>query len=261
MKRVFWGCRQAVVNHGWGDATLTASRSLLTRLHRPPISVAASVRWQNTAQHSFDAEHGVDTSGLIWGADLSTNSSNAAWTTAYYGVAPSIFHSVVGHLPASLRGATFIDMGSGKGRAVMLATLYPFGKVVGVELSPELHAIASTNLAAYTHHSPQHAPVELVQGDAAAYAFPDGPLVVYLYHPFCRPVLRQVLANLRVSLEAQPRPAAVIYINAELREMLDRAPFLKCRWSETLEMDAPDLLADRIGSSQEECALYCTPLA
>jgi predicted metallo-beta-lactamase superfamily hydrolase len=94
--------------------------------------------------------------------------------------------------------------------------------------------------------------------DAANYRFPSGPLVVYLYHPFCRPVLEKVLRNLDRSLAEEPRDAAVIYINHELRDALDRAPYLQQAWSATVEMEITDRLADRIGSSREDCALYLT---
>jgi hypothetical protein len=83
-------------------------------------------------------------------------------------------------------------------------------------------------------------------------------LLVYLYHPFCRPVLDKVLRNLGRSLAEEPRSAAVIYINHELRDALDRAPYLKQVWCATVEMDASDRLADRIGSSREDCAVYLT---
>jgi predicted metallo-beta-lactamase superfamily hydrolase len=94
--------------------------------------------------------------------------------------------------------------------------------------------------------------------DAANYRFPSGPLVVYLYHPFCRPVLEKVLRNLGRSLAEEPRDAAVIYINHELRDALDRSPYLQQVWSATVAMDATDRLADRVGSSAEDCAVYLT---
>ena len=40
----------------------------------------------------------------------------------------------------------FVDLGSGKGRTLLLASEYPFRRIVGVELSPKLHRIAKTNV-------------------------------------------------------------------------------------------------------------------
>jgi hypothetical protein len=71
-------------------------------------------------------------------------------------------------------------------------------------------------------------------------------------------VLEKVLRNLGRSLVEERRDAAVIYINHELRDALDRAPYLQQVWSATVAMDATDRLADRVGSSAEDCAVYLT---
>ena len=260
IKRVMRGWRQAVVNDGWLATARMAAGQVRRKLRPPAAATSASLpegEWASSDQHPFDREHGVDTSGLIWGNDLTSGSRNDAWNTAYYGVAPSVFRASMAQLPAELRsGATFIDIGSGKGRAVMLATGYPFAQIVGVEISPQLHRVAGDNLAKYNGNGRIGPPVQLLLQDAAEYRLPLGPLVVYLFHPFCRPVLKQVLRNLAESLQAHPRAAAVVYINSELRDLLDRAPFLERIWDETVSMDASDRLADRIGSSEEQCALY-----
>jgi SAM-dependent methyltransferase len=254
--------RQLVVNHGWAAAVRTAHDRLKRKLRRQPVS--ADTTWLPTAQHEFDLRYGVDTSGLVWGADLKTGSRSDAWNTAYYAIPTSVFHRVMAQLPETLlRSATFIDLGCGKGRAVLLASEYPFAQIVGVEIAPQLHRVAVDNVARYTAARQAEGrsacpPVQVLLEDAAEYPFPVGPLVVYLYHPFCRPVLDKVIANLSQSLAHDPRKVAVLYINHELHDVLDRAPFLQQVWSATVLMDASDRLADRVGSSAEDCAVYLT---
>jgi SAM-dependent methyltransferase len=253
-----------VVNHGWATAVRTARDHLKRRLRRGSQASEETITWLSTAEHEFDRQYGVDTSGLVWSVDLKTGSRSDAWNTAYYGIGPSVFHRVMAQVPESLlRVATFIDLGCGKGRAVLLASEYPFAQVVGVEIAPQLHRIAIANVgrytaARYTEGRGDIAPMSILLEDAAQYRFPAGPLVVYLYHPFCRPVLDKVVRNLSRSLAADPRDAAVIYINHELRDVLDRVPYLQQAWSATVEMDARDRLADRVGSSAEDCAIYLT---
>jgi SAM-dependent methyltransferase len=241
----------------------TAGDRLTKRLRRAPEPSLDTTTWLPTAEHEFDHQYGVDTSGLVWSVDLKTGSPNDVWNTAYYGIGPSVFHHVMAQVPESLqRSATFIDLGCGKGRAVLLASQYNFPQVIGVEIAPQLHRIAVENVARYTAvrlaDVRDVAPMEVLLDDAANYRFPKGPLVVYLYHPFCRPVLERVLRNLGRSLAEDPRDAAVIYINHELRDALDRAPYLQQTWSATVSMDASDRLADRVGSSAEDCAVYVT---
>jgi SAM-dependent methyltransferase len=252
-----------VANHGWAAAMRTAGDRLKKRLRRLPSPPTDMTTWLPTAEHEFDRQYGVDTSGLVWSVDLKTGSPNDAWNTAYYGIGPSVFHHVMAQVPEpQQRTATFIDLGCGKGRAVLLASQYPFAQVIGVEIAPQLHRIAVENVARYSSarlaDACDVAPMHILLDDAANYRFPTGPLVLYLYHPFCRPVLEKVLRNLGRSLAEGPRNAAVIYINHELRDALDCAPYLQQVWSATVAMDASDRLADRVGSSAEDCAVYVT---
>src|SRR5947209_2929304 len=93
--------------------------------------------------HPFDRQYGVDTSGLISSVLLASGHENDLYGTAYYGIPPSRFRYVLNkwatwppELP--VEEYTFIDIGCGKGRAVLLATELPFREVIGVELSPAL---------------------------------------------------------------------------------------------------------------------------
>jgi SAM-dependent methyltransferase len=262
-RRTARAVRQMVVNHGWAATVRTAHQRLKQRFRRRR-PVAEDTTWLPTAEHEFDRRYGVDTSGLVWGADLKSGSRSDAWNTAYYAIPPSVFHRVMAQLPESyLRGATFIDLGCGKGRALLLAAEYPFAGVVGVEIAPQLHRIAIENVTRYeaarrAEGCSVASSIHVLHEDAAQYTFPAGPLVVYLYHPFCRPVLDKVLTNLARTFENEPRDIVILYINHELRDALDRAPFLRQMWNATVVMDANDRLADRIGSSAEDCAIYVT---
>ena len=253
---------QMVTNHGWTGAVRTAGDRLKQKLRRPPA--ADSISWLATAEHELDRRYRVDTSGLVWGDELKTGSPSDAWNTAYYAIPPSVFHHVMTQLPETLlHDATFIDLGCGKGRALLLASEYPFVQVIGVEIAPQLHRVAVENAERYAamrraEGRTSGSPIHVLLQDATQYQFPAGPLVIYLYNPFCRPVLEKVLANLGRSLTYKPREAAVMYINHELRDALDRAPFLRQTWSATVAMDASDRLADRVGSSAEDCAVYLT---
>ena len=262
-RRTARAVKQMVANHGWAAAMRTAHDHLRRKLRRP-AAAADPIIWLPTVVHEFDRQYGVDTSGLVWSVDLKTGSRNDAWNTAYYAIPPSVFHRVMAHVPESfLHGATFIDLGCGKGRALLLASEYPFAGIIGVEIAPQLHRAAVENVAGYSAARQVEGrsgapPVNVILEDAAPYQFPSGPLVLYLYNPFCRPVLDQVIANLGRSLAREPRPVAVLYINHELHDALDRAPFLRRLWSATIAMDARDRLADRVGSSAEDCAIYLT---
>lgn len=124
-----------------------------------------------------------------------------------------------------LAETTFVDIGSGKGRVVLLAAMREFREVVGVELAPSLHEVAQHNLEIVRATGALVAPTRLVLGDAADLAVPSGPCVFYLYHPFRASVANVVVARIIASLAADPRPAAIIYGHPTLQARLGAEVF------------------------------------
>lgn len=124
---------------------------------------------------------------------------------------------------------TFVDLGSGKGRVLCLAAHFPFKEVLGVELSPELHQIAVTNLAALPASWRRAKKARSVVGDASTFELPAGPLVLYLFNPFAAPILGRVLANLERALHADPRPVHLLYYMPVHADVLARSPILELR--------------------------------
>ena len=95
---------------------------------------------------------------------------------------------------------------------MLTAAQRPFARVVGVEISTELAAIARANVVAYRPPPPLLAPVEIVEGDATQIDLPDGNLLVHLYHPFETIVTEIVLQRLQASLERSPRDVTIAYL-------------------------------------------------
>ena len=90
--------------------------------------------------HPFDLEFGVRTSGLIAGRNLKSGSQVDRHNTAYFGIAPSVFHEMIARWrrlkPAGdIDEYTFVDIGAGMGRALLLASELSFRSVIGVELN------------------------------------------------------------------------------------------------------------------------------
>ena len=211
--------------------------------------------------HPFDLAYNVDTAGLVWGEALATDNENSEgakyWATGYYGVAPSAFADALRSLALDWPQYTFIDIGCGKGRALLLALRYEFSSVVGVELSPELANVARSNLQSF--NAPWRkamVPARIETGDATAFQLPDGPVLLYLYHPFAAPVMQRFLDHVGVSLASNPRPLYLLYTNPELAPMLDRTPFLEKLWDRHFAMSNEDAAADRFDSRYERIIAY-----
>jgi len=101
-----------------------------------------------------------------------------------------------------------------------MAAEYPFRRIQGIELLPELHRIAQENIAKYKSASRQCFAIESLCGDARNFAFPPEPLVLYLFNPLPEAGLTEMLANLETSLRNQPRPVFVLYHNPLLERVL-----------------------------------------
>jgi len=120
------------------------------------------------------------------------------------------------------RDFTFIDIGSGKGRALLMAADYPFRRILGIELLPELHRVAKENLAKYKSDSQQCFAIDCLLGDASEFAFPPEPTLLYLFNPFTESRLGKMISNLEHSLREHPRPVFVLYHNPLLEPVLTR---------------------------------------
>lgn len=155
-----------------------------------------------------------------WDFRVDTTSANVGWRARFIGllnssyqpIEPEIFREMMRALPIDVREFTFIDIGSGKGRALLMASQFQFRRIIGVELLPELQSIAQQNIAKFGAQD-NLPPMESVCGDATEFEFPNQPLVVFFFHPLMEAGFRKVLSNLQLSLAQTPRPLFVVYAN------------------------------------------------
>ena len=172
----------------------------------------------------FDFEHNVDTT---W-ATVSLRTRLREWLSGgqYQPSEPAVFREMLDSLPA-VDGFTFIDLGSGKGRTLLMASDYPFQRIVGVELLAELNAIALQNIARYRSDSQKCFAIESHSADASRFQFPADATVLYLFNPFPQHVWHDALANLYHSLLAAPRPVYLVYHNAVHQDIVAAESWLQ----------------------------------
>lgn len=170
---------------------------------REPFTIAA-------AERRFDRRlGGIDTAGCVPGEEL-----NIPDATVYHACAPRIVARLLDEV-ADPGAWTFVDIGAGKGRAVLLAARMPFIRVIGIELNPELLAIAQRNLRVVRGEAACRAPVEMVLADAAAYEWPSTPCVFFLYRPFVGEAAERVIGSIVRSFHAHPRRMLILYYTQE----------------------------------------------
>ncbi|WP_260704322.1 class I SAM-dependent methyltransferase [Edaphobacter flagellatus] len=241
-----------------------------------PIRPRDLLKATATPIHPFDQIHGTDTSGLVPARDLVTGHENDEHVTAYYGIAPSILRALVDRWldtapPHHSTDYTFLDVGAGKGRAVLLASELPFRSIVGVELNDTMARIAQENVDLWVsaHKSdptaPAIAPIRVVHEDALSFELPTTPTVVFLFHPFEAPVLKAFLRRVETAFASRPGQLDILYVNAEHGSTLNRNPAFRLLWQGSVPMTPDDHAADleaiaqqaEYGSTGDElCAIY-----
>jgi len=215
-------------------------------------------------RHPFDLEFGVRTSGLVAGRHLGSGHRNDRHVTAYYAVAPSVFQDLIVRWRhcrplAPIDEYTFIDLGAGMGRAMLLAADYPFRSVIGVELHPTLARIARRNLAFWRSGGRTRVPMRMFCRDASAFPLPAGPCVVFLFNPFGAPVLRRLLRAWRQTLAERPAQLDILYVNNEQGSVLRREPGFERLFLGPIRRSHPDAVADRTILKRQPGAEYAAP--
>jgi hypothetical protein len=195
---------------------------LLIALLRP------SYRWlrHTSGTVMFDRRYGVHTEEHVEVADLHVASPDAV------GYIPCNQHLLPLVLPRRevTTDDVLLDAGSGMGRVVLQAAArYPFRRVVGVELSEQLHAIATANLV--RSRARLACPdVSLVNADILDFDGLDEVTVVFLYNPFGGATFEEFARRLVASVDRRPRDLRVVYVNPrEEATLLDTDRFRRVR--------------------------------
>ncbi len=170
------------------------------------------------AGDEFDQTYKTETSIVVPLWRLRIPSRNAKFGARYQTMNPAEFLAVLRKVREDAQGLVFIDLGCGKGRTLILAAKEGFRRVIGVEFSPELAAVARENARR------ADASVEIVEMDACLYIPPDDDLLIYMYNPFGGQVVDSVLRNLRNWAAQYSKKAFVIYVNPVCRARFDSVP-------------------------------------
>jgi SAM-dependent methyltransferase len=169
----------------------------------------------------WDTTHHVSTRTRVFTRDLGVTGPGATHARPYEASDTTVLPTILPRLKIRYSDYVFVDLGAGKGQAVFLAAEFPFKRSIGVELSRTLYLMAMQNCRTFTSRRQACTQIEMLWGDAADFAFPNEPLVIYIFNSFDDVVLSQVLANLIASVRKHPRDVLLIYHNAQHRDVVE----------------------------------------
>jgi SAM-dependent methyltransferase len=211
--RAWWA--ESVTRRGW----LPTLRLFLVEVSSFLRDSTPGRRRLRYGDAEYDWENRVDTTSATVGF---RERLLGVFHSAYQPTDPGFFHQMVCSLKIDFPQFTFVDLGSGKGRTLLMAAEYPFDRIVGIELLPQLHKTAQENIAKFRSDAQRCFHLESRLGDATEFSFPPHPLVLYLFNPFPEWTLKLVMTNLARSLEEHPRPVHLLYHNALLEWVVER---------------------------------------
>jgi SAM-dependent methyltransferase len=191
------------------------------------------VSYDPALDQSFDRRFATDTAGSVAPAQLGISDTTARDNAILYLPSPErVTRWMLANVAIDHRQYSFVDLGCGKGRVVLVASEFPFARVVGVEISPELTGIARRNISRYQPTSRACQDVTVQNVDATTFDFPLTNLLVHLYHPFEPALTTAVLSRLEQSVRAHPRQVVIAYLfYASARESIEavfgRFPWLR----------------------------------
>lgn len=193
------------------------SRLVGLKLAQPVLSVVGECRCR-----LFDWRHRIETSETAELSQLTIQSENAQHGVWYHPSHPKLVFEILDRLDIDYGEYIFIDLGSGKGRTLVIASEYPFQRIVGVEFAEELHRVALRNVHDYRSRTQQCKNIECLLLDATDFIPPPVATVFWMYNPFRPPVLIPVLRKIEKSLSEVPRDLILVYVAPFHAQLVER---------------------------------------
>ncbi len=193
---------------------------LIAQLHGLAFSAESS-------SDSFDDKYGTDTAQIVSVGALDIPDDKLEHTNRYEAVVPEAFYGIMGELPVAHEEFVFIDVGSGKGRALLLASRLPFMRIVGVEISAALTEVALNNIRIFKDQMQKCSKIQAVCEDGAGYELPRQKTILYLNNPFDDQVMGPVVSSVEKSLLSNPRKLYVVYQRPLHRILWDQSKMFR----------------------------------
>jgi hypothetical protein len=216
---------RAVRRHG----VLNALRLLPRNSWEILIYFSPNRRRARRSLSEFDRRFGVDTARNVEVRTLDIPPEIAALAGRYQTIGS--IGEYLADIPVAFDDYTFVDYGCGKGKALLMASEFPFEAIVGVECSALLAGIARTNISLYNSITQRCKLIHVIESDASIFQPPAVPTVYFLYNPFARPILHAALVQIQQATAQRTKPNYLVYVNPRHRCCLDAS----AEWAITVD--------------------------
>ena len=158
-------------------------------------------------QRVFDLLLGVSTRGIVVTGD---NMYDMGGDNCYYQGCEwlSVRRALKDLSPTT--SDVFVDLGSGKGKALLIAGLLPYKRVIGVEMDKELSRLAELNVNRVRARL-RADKVECVTASVLEWEIPDDASVIFMFNPFIGQTFSAVTSKIFESYDRNPRLLHIVY--------------------------------------------------
>jgi hypothetical protein len=199
---------------GLQTAFLHATNAVAWHVVPSRRAFARNLEHERALAREFDQTYGVETAGESPLTEAGVPPDKAGRGNGLYrGIWPRHFHEALRETGLPFERFTFVDYGSGKGKALMLASAYPFRRIVGVEFAPRLHEVAVNNLGVFRSPEQRCRALEAVCADALEWEPPNEPLLCFFFNPFDDATMERVVTRVARSRRDAPRDIYLLYVN------------------------------------------------
>jgi hypothetical protein len=180
---------------------------------------------EDRRSRAFDKRYKVDTAREELLDEMGVPSNDVDRGNNIYRVTWGwLIEKALAQLDIDFRRYSFIDYGSGKGKAMLMAARYPFKTIIGLEYARRLHEIATENCRTYHNLEKKCHSLSPILGDVLHYSPPSGPIVCFMCNPFDQKTLRAVFRSWRLRHEEGAHDIRILYLN--MRDIAESAEVL-----------------------------------
>jgi SAM-dependent methyltransferase len=158
-----------------------------------------------------EKQYGIDTTGADELESLEKKGIDTSHATIYMPASYDLIEEILSKLKTG--GLThFVDIGSGKGRAMIVAAHYGFTRITGIDFSKELCQAALRNIEKVKPRFPS-IDFKVINNDAFYYEFPKDADCIFLFNPFDETIMSGVLKNIERHRKGIAKDIFIIYLN------------------------------------------------
>ena len=189
--------------------------------------------------HPIDRQYGIDTSGFVPARLIITDKAQQSQISPYTGSQPDVIRAAISAL-GEVDEYSFIDIGCGKGRAMVVASRSRSPRY-GCRTLSKTGQDRSAEYGDYQAALSARPTFTVIGGNALTVPLPEGKLVIFLYHPFGADLVSELVKKLEIGLTPRSEPLFFVYYNPVHGEIVDASSKFTRWYAKTFSCATSDL--------------------